>query len=377
MPTLLTYARSTLAVLLGLFAGAASVRAQTSGSLPQGYDDTEGEGYHWSGWSNAGATQKRFLPARNVYLYANPFAAARTVRRISLRRDSTLTSSFVAFRQTVRWFLSTDGGGTVRQPALEFGVAHGANVREVVGTASTPATIDFKATLAGRGKPAPFDVVVPLQSAFVVPASARTIVFENRHYGSTGAVGDWYVDAYFKDASPGRALFRYVPGTTCIPGSSHAIVSEAWPNARLRTSFASGKPGVPVVGFLGTLFPQPLPLAGTGCWIYVAPLVTLTSFASIDTRGIAAFDWGPVPRNQALVGARIWFQYGAVFSGGPISGVAGLSRASELTIGAGFAPPLAASAVYSYGPEVALRGGPDQIRVADFVAPRAPILRLD
>lgn len=352
----------------GTFLAIGTAGAQASETLPAGYGANEGESYHWSGWANSTV----YLPARNFYFYANPFKTAKTINRLALRRDSGITSAFVAHKKSVRWYLSTDGCGTATQPVFDFRRIHGKDVKMVVGTTASPATVDFKATLVGGG-PAPFDVSVALNAPFVVPTTAETIHFENRHYGPPiGTNGTWWPDAYYVNSAINPGSGQTI-GQACVPNISLNSFMTG-PNGLMQTWADGMAANIPVVAILGTRLPTPIPIPGTMCTLYVNPIVFVGGAS--DAAGRMDVVWGKIPDDPKLIGSRIGFQYVPVFAGGPVGNVFGFSAGYEVAIGSGYARQVEASAVYSYGTILTRDGGPDKAVFAANFAPRAPILEI-
>ena len=363
--------RSTLAVTIPLVAFASSLTAQASSTLPRGYDQKEGESYHWSGW---GATSS-YVPARTLYLYdaaAFPWgSAARTINGLRVRRDTFPHNvGFAAHRKTMRVYLSTGGCGTVRRPVHEFASAHGNNLTLVFGSTAAPKLVDFRAT-AVLPSPAPFDVDFKLDRPFVVPANSPRLNVEFRAYTSNAGFNTlWWVDAYSSGARLGTGSFSESGAQNCVSGSD-TLNAWTWPGGGLHFMCISNRPNAPVALLLGSRLAPSLRIANTSCYLHVTPVLVLTGVGD-SVSGRADFWLGCLPQNNQLVGAKLAYQFAVVARGLPIQGLIGTTRGAEMTIGTGWGPTLA-SAVYSYGRAASQ---PDRVRFGGFLTSRAPVLEI-
>ncbi len=362
-----------LPILLAL---AAPLSAQSTVTLPKGLAKTEGNGSDWAGW--------RFTPARQVFSYdasVFPWGASKTtIQAVEVRRDGPRFGAFVKHAKTVRLYVSY-GGNDPAAMDIVFAGNHGQSAALVLGTATAPATLQFPAAAQPpAGAAAPFSVVLPFARPFVVPAGARNLVFDYRVYASTPVTYYWYADSAFTNAGTLSRGSLAVGGQACPATPTMRISNFAcWPNCTFLDFIETGRAGDPVIAWIGSPLPKGLPL-GKNCFIYVNPFAFQTGVSSADGRGTALFVWGKVPNQPSFVGSKFAYQFAVVRRGFPFLGAIGLSRFGLYTIGAGWtksANKVVQGEVYTYA-STGGRGSfdPDKLVFADWIAAKAPVLRV-
>jgi len=348
---------------------ALTAHAQASLTLPSGFDTVEGNNGFWAGFDPSA------VPARAGFYFDQavfPWGTkAHTIHQLAIRVDGT-SLAYTKHQKRLRVFLSTNAGGTARRPRLVFDTAHGRDRTLVVGSPSAPATIQFDVPTK-RG-PAPFSVVLKLNQAFVVPANARNLFLEIRTYDASPATASWLADAQFTMSGlSGGSITNF--GHPC-PIDYPIDALAAWPGGDLVTSCRPKSPGVPVIAWLGEKLPAPATLPGTqgACDLYVFPRVVVGRVSGTDSTNQYEtwFEWGPLPNDERLVGARVGIQAAVVKAPNPFLGAVGISRGYEVVLGGGYDSKVQASMIYAAGVTV----NPDTTSRAEFLSSRALILEV-
>jgi hypothetical protein len=389
-----------LASILIISALAGTLAAQTtSTTLPKGWDSKEGTDTYspfanssfWCNFDLGPTTTKTYNPAKGIYMYDSstfPWNKANThvITRISFRRDGP-SHPAASTAHTRKWvvIMSTASHPPAQANFNNFSANHGANRTVVFGKVGTPKDVVFKKTSQPTSpKTAPFDVVVPFDTAFVVPPNAKTLCIEIRSYAVTGAPSGWWRVDSVRDSGTGYNGGRYslINTDQCVAPSifytSRAMTIGSDFGHIWRPSQSPG--GKQVLTWLGPKLTTPFTFPGTRCKVHVFPVLAIRFDTSEKSGSYAAYvDWGKIPLNAALVGASISHQ--SMFADPAYPGGAGLTRGGTSTVGTGYNPAVVKiSAAYSFGANTTRYTGstdPDKEIHPRYLYRRVPIVKIN
>ncbi|HMQ21821.1 MAG TPA: hypothetical protein PKE00_04980, partial [Planctomycetota bacterium] len=288
--------------------------------------------------------------------------STKVISQLAVRRDGLFSANTTtAHAKQIRIRMSTTTQPVHAPNMTTFDHNHGSNVTDVLGSQGNPATVVFPPTPApATGLTAPFNVIFKLDRPFFVRNNTEALAIELRTYSATVAAGEFNVDSVrFPGTNYNGGVFTLIYPTHCISPTTLYTARDRYIGGALthiwRTRAGAGKL---MVGWLGTKFPTGIKIPGTGdttlnipqceLWVNTDIFVTATLTAP-GPESVAYFNWGPIPNDQALIGAMISHQACRI---DPTANAAGLgfTRAADFTIGTGYDPLLVeASSVYSYG----------------------------
>jgi hypothetical protein len=378
--------------------------AQTSNTLPSGWDSLEGvdaygtspaNSYFWSNFDLGTSSPATYNPAKTLYLYDstlfpwNPMTGT-TINKISFRRDGVLTNAGTAHSKECVVIMSTSSNHPAQANFNLYDGNHGSNRTVVFGKIGTPKSVTFPANKKPTSGTAPFDVSITLDKPFKVPGGAKTFCVEIRTYKVTGAAkgGWWRCDSVRWDGKGySGGSFALINTDHCVTNPSIFYTSRAFTTGSnfghiWRPSQSPG--GKLVFTLLGDKLTTPIAFPGalTKCKLYLDPSSPWAIRTDVsETSGAYAvyIDWGTVPNNAAWVGLKLNHQSLFVDSKYPDS--VGMTRAGTSTLGSGYDPKLVkASAIYSYGASTArytAAADPDKEPHGRFFYRRAAIIKIN
>lgn len=383
-----------LGLLLIMLLGSALV-AQ-SDTLPKGWDTTDGtdspgttNSFFWTGFR----ITSDYMPAKALYSYdASLFpwdagTASKTITKISFRSDGPENpGTSTAHTKKMVLIMSTSTHHPAQANFNFFDGNHGPNRTVVFGAIGTPKDVDFPATTKPTSGPAPFNVTITLDKAFLVPQNATTLVIEVRAYSSSVTTG-WFDGDTVR--YPGT---NYNGGAFALINTDHCVSPSIFFTSRAFTTGSnfgqvwrpSQSPGDKLVyTILGDKLTTPILFPGsTSCMLQLDPnsLWAMRTDISEKSGAYSVFvDWGTVPMNASWVGLELNHQ--SLFVDSAYPGSVGLTRAATSTLGSGYDPALChASAIYSHGPSTSRYTAsvdPDKERYSRFLYRRVPVIKIN
>ena len=390
-----------VAIALVLF-GPILTAQSSPGTLPKGWDSTEGivigTTTNDSFWTNFD-TGTAYNPAKAVYLYDSAdFPWDRTtsyiITDLSFRRDGLYSRNGMTTTGalTKKWvvIMSTSNVTPAHANFNYFDGNHGTNRTVVYGKIGTPKDLVLPATPAPTSGTAPFNAKIKLDTLFIVPANAKTLVIEIRTYGETvQSAGWWQADSV---RYPGT---NYNGGSYSLHNTDHCVSPSILFHARVvsigsnfvhvwRTNNPPG--GKTMLSWLGPKLNTPFLFPGTQCNVHVFPVLALIATTTLTSGEYAGFmDWGTVPELAALVGFGIDHQ--SLVADTSYAGSVGLTRAGRTVVGSAYDPNVTkGSAAYSYGPNTIMYHGPssttlsvmpDKEKYARYLYRRSLIIKIN
>ena len=359
-----------------------SLCAQST-TIPKGFDKIPGGANFWAGWDiKAGSTL--YNPSRATYLFDAsifPWTGIKVIRELQVRRTNlALSGGITAHSKKLRIFISVDGNSPRRPDTGSFDGNHGKNKTLVLGTTTSPKTINFlKTAQPPAGKAAAFDVRMVLDRPFVVPGGSKSMTLEIRSYSSSASTGRWRPDCKFYGTASGGSSVTINPTKGCLTPAISPIHLSAFPGTTFTHRWQTRRQGQAFIGLIGNKLPTGIKLPGTTCELWANPLIFTVGLAGTDTLGTLDMAYGKVPDLNSLVGLRLTHQL--AWPNAKVNSLGlGLSVARETTFGSGYSATVPACVVYSYGVSTSFFNNklvnPDLEKDPRFFSGRALILNV-
>lgn len=333
----------------------AGLHAQSSTTLPTGFDTKPGTTNFWAGWDilNGSTT---YYPARCVYVVDStvfPWGSkAKVIRELQARRSSVSISTAgvtKAHSKTLRIWMSVNGNPAKALDTGNFDGNHGASKTLVLGTSTAPKKINFAADkLPAAGKVAPFNVRLVLDRPYIVPGKSTGIAIEIRTYASTSASGRWRPDATGGTHGAQGGSSVTLGTTTCLNPDITFAHLGVWPGNSLTHRYQTRRPGKLFIGLMGARLGKPIKLPGTTCELWNNLLILKAGISGTDALGTLDMSYGKVPYLARFVGLQLTHQLAFFDTKVNKLGI-GLSRARQTTLGNAFTGTAKYGIVYSYG----------------------------
>ena len=295
----------------------AGLAAQTSTTIPTGFDKKEGRrGAH---------ALLRYTPARQQAFYspkATGWTGAKIIKSLWLRPDSSYYKSGPAFKCDI--MVEVSSKNIITSPLdsdSDWNKNHGTDKKVFmkrktysIPAYTKPATPPNKWMVELKGD-APF---VNINKQLCVDTRVYTKTTQSNAY--------WYVDGDYNYASSGTRGFYRTYGVPCNPSNFYNYSTGYNVGSTFRTYCYTRNSGDLVLAWLGT---KKLGVSiGGGCTLYTdVALLHPVPVKTTSTSGYANFVWGKVPASAK--GVKVYSQHAAITPKLALR----WSRGNEITIG--------------------------------------------